>query len=163
MAENTSVLERVSKVLGVPPKELVRKGLEGLLEAQLRICFAEINEIKTRYSIKTGEELERKIGNGSIVEHPGWEDLILLENLEDRIKNIRKELTALGQTTIPAKTRKKFRIEEGTKLKLIETDDSIILKPKKSFWEMLGAYSEFGTPEEVKKELDKLGHQESNS
>ncbi len=56
-----------------------------------------------------------------------------------------------GQTTIPAKTRKKFKIEEGTKLQLIETEDSIILKPKKSFWDMLGAYSEFGTPEEVKK------------
>jgi AbrB family looped-hinge helix DNA binding protein len=63
-----------------------------------------------------------------------------------------------GQTTIPAKTRKKFKIEEGTKLQLIETEDSIILKPKKSFWDMLGVYSEFGTPEEVKKELDKLRH-----
>lgn len=65
-----------------------------------------------------------------------------------------------GQTTIPAKTRKKFKIEEGTKLQLIETEDSIILKPKKSFWDMLGAYSEFGTPEEVKKELDKLRHED---
>ena len=65
-----------------------------------------------------------------------------------------------GQTTIPAKTRKKFKIEEGTKLQLIETEDSIILKPKKSFWDMLGAYSEFGTPEEVKKELDRLRHED---
>jgi AbrB family looped-hinge helix DNA binding protein len=65
-----------------------------------------------------------------------------------------------GQATIPAKTRKKFKIEEGTKLQLIETEDSIILKPKKSFWDMLGAYSEFGTPEEVKKELDKLRHED---
>ena len=65
-----------------------------------------------------------------------------------------------GQTTIPAKTRKKFKIEEGTKLQLIETEYSIILKPKKSFWDMLGVYSEFGTPEEVKKELDKLRHED---
>ena len=65
-----------------------------------------------------------------------------------------------GQTTIPAKTRKKFKIEEGTKLQLIETEDSIILKPKKSFWDMLGAYSEFGTPGEVKKDLDKLRHED---
>ena len=65
-----------------------------------------------------------------------------------------------GQTTIPAKTRRKFKIDEGTRLQLIETEDSIILKPKKSFWDMLGAYSEFGTPEEVKKELDKLRHED---
>jgi len=64
-----------------------------------------------------------------------------------------------GQTTIPAKTRKKFKIEEGIKLQLIETEDSIILKPKKSFWDMLGAYSKFGTSEEVKKELDELRHE----
>ena len=65
-----------------------------------------------------------------------------------------------GQTTIPAKTRRKFKIDEGTRLQLIETEDSIILKPKKSFWDMLGAYSEFGTPEEVKKELDNLRHED---
>jgi hypothetical protein len=95
MSENTAILERVSKVLGVPPKELVRKGLEGLLQAQLRMCFAEINEIKTRYSVKKAAELEKKIAGGSIAEHPAWEDLILLENLEERVKNIRQELTAL--------------------------------------------------------------------
>jgi len=56
-----------------------------------------------------------------------------------------------GQTTIPVRLRKKFNIEEGTRLKVIETEAGILLKPKKSFWDMLGAHSEFGTPEEVKK------------
>ena len=36
-----------------------------------------------------------------------------------------------GQTTIPVRIRKKFKIEEGTRLEVIETEDSIILKPKK--------------------------------
>lgn len=61
-----------------------------------------------------------------------------------------------GQTTIPVRIRKKFKIEEGTRLEVIETDQGILLKPKKSIWDMIGAYSEFGTPEEVKKELDEL-------
>jgi hypothetical protein len=95
MAENTAIVERVSKVLGVPPNELVRKGLEGLLEAQLRICFAEIHEIKTRYEVKSVAELEKKIQKGAIAEHPAWEDLIVLENLEERAQKIRKELVAL--------------------------------------------------------------------
>jgi hypothetical protein len=95
MSENAAILERVSKVLGVPPKELVKKGLEGLLEAQLRICFAEIHEIKTQYEVKSGTELEKKIEKGSIPEHPAWEDLIKIENLEERVKKIRRELTAL--------------------------------------------------------------------
>jgi hypothetical protein len=95
MSENAAILERVSKVLGVPQKELVRKGLEGLLQSQLRNCSAEINEIKTKYNIKTTTELEKKIEKGTVKEHPAWEDLIVLENLDERIKNIRKELTAL--------------------------------------------------------------------
>ena len=95
MTENTAILERVSKVLGVPPKELVKKGLEGLLEAQLRICFAEIHEIKTRYEVKSAIELGKNIGRGVIAEHPAWEELIVLENLEERAKNIRKELVSL--------------------------------------------------------------------
>jgi hypothetical protein len=81
MSENAAILERVSKVLGVPQKELVRKGLEELLLSQLRTCFAEITEIQTRYSVKTAAELEKKVENGVIEEHPAWEDLILLENL----------------------------------------------------------------------------------
>jgi hypothetical protein len=95
MAENTAILERVSKVLGVSPKELVRKGLEGLLEAQLRSCFAEIHEIKTRYEVKSATELEKNIERGAVAEHTAWEDLIVLENLEERTKNIRKELVSL--------------------------------------------------------------------
>jgi AbrB family looped-hinge helix DNA binding protein len=61
-----------------------------------------------------------------------------------------------GQTTIPVRIRKKFKIEEGTRLEVVETADGILLKPKKSFWDMLGAYSQYGTPKEVKKELDEL-------
>lgn len=65
-----------------------------------------------------------------------------------------------GQTTIPAKIRKKLKIEEGTRLEVIEADGGILLKPKKSIWNMIGAYSQFGTPEEVKKEIDELRHQD---
>ena len=65
-----------------------------------------------------------------------------------------------GQTTIPVRIRKKFKIEEGTRLEVVETDEGILLKPKKSIWDMIGAYSELGTPEEVKKELDELRHED---
>jgi len=46
MVENAEIVERLSKVLGVPPEELVRKGIEEFLESHLRICNAEINEIR---------------------------------------------------------------------------------------------------------------------
>jgi len=94
MVENAEIVERLSKVLGVPPEELVRKGIEEFLESHLRICYAEINEIRTRYGVKTAAGLEKKIQKGAIGEHPAWEDLIVLENLE-RAQKIRKELKAL--------------------------------------------------------------------
>ena len=65
-------------------------------------------------------------------------------------------VTKKGQTTIPARLRKKFKIEEGTHLEVVETNEGILLKPKKSIWDMVGAYSQFATPEEMKKQLDKL-------
>lgn len=95
MVENTVIVERVSKALGVPPDELVRKGIEEFLEAQLRACFAEIYEVKARHGVKSAGELEEKIRKGIIGEHPAWEDLIVLENLEERAEKISKELRAL--------------------------------------------------------------------
>ena len=65
-----------------------------------------------------------------------------------------------GQTIIPVRIRKQLKIEEGTRFEVVITNEGLLLKPKKSFWDMLGAYSEFGTPAEVKKELDKLRHQD---
>lgn len=65
-----------------------------------------------------------------------------------------------GQTTIPVGIRKKLKIEEGTRLEVMLADDRIILKPKKSIWDMIGAYSQFGTPEEVKKEIDELRNED---
>ena len=65
-------------------------------------------------------------------------------------------VTRKGQTTIPAKLRKKFKIEEGTRLEVVETEEGILFKPKMSTWDLAGSGAKFATPEEMKKLLDKL-------
>ena len=65
-------------------------------------------------------------------------------------------VTKKGQTTIPSRLRKKFKIEEGTRLEVVETDEGILLKPKKTIWDLIGTGSQFATTEEMKKLLDKL-------
>ena len=65
-------------------------------------------------------------------------------------------VTRKGQTTIPVRLRKKFKIEEGTRLEVIETKEGILFKPKKSTWDLAGSGSPFATPEEMKKLLDEL-------
>jgi len=65
-------------------------------------------------------------------------------------------VTKKGQTTIPVQLRRKFRIEEGTRLEVIETSEGILFKPKKSFWDLIGSGAPYATVEEVKSELEKL-------
>lgn len=61
-----------------------------------------------------------------------------------------------GQITIPARLRKKFKIEEGTRLEVIETEEGILFKPKKSLWDLIGSGAPYATVEEVKKDLDEM-------
>ncbi len=67
-----------------------------------------------------------------------------------------------GETVIPAGLRKKFKIEEDTKMDVVETSEGILFKPKskRSTWDLMGAYAHVATPEEVKKEIDKLREQD---
>jgi AbrB family looped-hinge helix DNA binding protein len=70
-------------------------------------------------------------------------------------------VTKKGQTTIPARLRKKFKIEEGTHLEVIETEEGILFKPKKSIWDLIGSGAPYATVEEMKKELDKLREEDA--
>ena len=38
-------------------------------------------------------------------------------------------ITAKGQVVIPAKLRRKYRLEAGTQLRILDTGDGILLKP----------------------------------
>jgi len=65
-------------------------------------------------------------------------------------------VTRKGQTTIPAKLRRKYHIEEGARLEVIETEEGILFKPKRSTIDLAGSGAKHSTPEEMKKLLDKL-------
>ena len=67
-----------------------------------------------------------------------------------------------GQITIPVRLRWKYKIDEGTRLQVVEMGEGILLKPKMSIWDKVGMYSAFGTPQQVKEELDKIRHEEEN-
>ena len=81
MAE-TEFVDRVSRALGVSRDELVKRGVEEFLQAQLRACLAEIRELEVRYGVKGSGGLEEKIREGVVDEHPAWEDLIVWRTLK---------------------------------------------------------------------------------
>jgi AbrB family looped-hinge helix DNA binding protein len=65
-------------------------------------------------------------------------------------------VTRKGQTTIPIELREKYNIEEGTRLEVVDTEQGILLKPKKSTLDLAGSGARFATPEEMKQLLEKL-------
>jgi AbrB family looped-hinge helix DNA binding protein len=71
------------------------------------------------------------------------------------MENIVK-VTRRGQTTIPAEFREKFGIKEGDNLIAVATEKGILFRPIPKLEDMAGIDAEYGTPEEIKKEIDKL-------
>jgi AbrB family looped-hinge helix DNA binding protein len=71
------------------------------------------------------------------------------------VENIVK-VTRRGQTTIPAVLREKLGIKEGDELMVEATEKGILFKPIPKLEDMAGIDAEYGTPEEIKKKIDKL-------
>jgi AbrB family looped-hinge helix DNA binding protein len=65
-------------------------------------------------------------------------------------------VTRKGQTTIPVKLRRKYNIEEGTKLEVIDTGDGVKFKRKMTTSDLFGSGAKYATVEEMKKMLDEL-------
>ena len=65
-------------------------------------------------------------------------------------------VTRKGQTTIPVKLRRKYNIEEGTKLQVIDTGYGIMFKRKLTTTDLFGSGAKYATEEEMKKLLDEL-------
>jgi AbrB family looped-hinge helix DNA binding protein len=70
-------------------------------------------------------------------------------------------VTRKGQTTIPVKLRRKYNIEEGTRLEVVDTEEGILLKPAKSIFDLAGTGTKHATPEEMKKLLDELREEDA--
>jgi AbrB family looped-hinge helix DNA binding protein len=65
-------------------------------------------------------------------------------------------VTRKGQTTIPIRFRTKYNIEEGTRLQVVDTNDGILMRPKKSTLDLAGSGARFASPEEMKRLLEKI-------
>ena len=66
------------------------------------------------------------------------------------------KVTRKGQTTIPAALRKKYNITEGSRLLVVDAGQGILMKPSLKTSDLAGSGSDYATPEEMKKLLDKL-------
>lgn len=65
-------------------------------------------------------------------------------------------VTRKGQVTIPVKLRRKYKIEENSKVQIIEEDGKIVIKKQLSIFDLAGSSAGKVTVEEVKKMLDEM-------
>ena len=79
---------RIAQFLGLSEAELMQKALRSLLLEQKRAVLQTRLEILARYRAIDIADLEKKISDGTVAEHPAWEDLITAENLRARVEEI---------------------------------------------------------------------------
>lgn len=66
------------------------------------------------------------------------------------------KVTRRGQTTIPEEFRRKYDIHEGDSLLVEEEDGRIVIRKIKRLEDLGGTDSEFGTPEQLRAEVERL-------
>lgn len=85
----------IARTFGLTEAELMAQALQRFLLEKRREVMQERLEMLARYNVQTGEELEAAIGRGAVPEHPAWEDLITIENLEAALAELDEHLRDL--------------------------------------------------------------------
>jgi len=97
MALNKKIMSKIAGDTGISIEELTTSGIVALLRERRRKIMLERLDILYRYNITSPEQLENRIKEGEIAEHPTWEDLILLENLEEAINRIDEDINVIQE------------------------------------------------------------------
>lgn len=90
-------LKSVAHTLGIDVKEAERRALYALIREELRRVRAEKVAILTRYGVRGFNELWRKIEEGIIDDTTAHDDVVRLDYLEHREKNLEKLLKELEE------------------------------------------------------------------
>ncbi len=88
-------VEEMAKKYGIAMETLIREGAELALKERKKAYLRERLEILSRYSVDNLQKLEVQIQQGKVPDHPAWEDLIEVKNLEEEVKAIERDLDAL--------------------------------------------------------------------
>ncbi len=93
------IIKKVAEDAGVSVDELTLSGFLSLLREKRRKVMLDRLDVLVRYDVASIADLEKKIEHGEISEHPAWEDLILLENLESAIAAIDEDIKAVQESS----------------------------------------------------------------
>lgn len=94
--KEVEIIDRIAIHTNVAKDVLIRESLTSFLREKRRMILMDRLEIMSRYGVNSPLELEKNIKEGTIPEHPSWEDLIEVENLEERLEGIEGDLQSLS-------------------------------------------------------------------
>ncbi|OQY57846.1 MAG: hypothetical protein B6245_14950 [Desulfobacteraceae bacterium 4572_88] len=84
---NAQVLtSSLSRQLGMPEDELIRKSLLAFIEKEIWLAESQIADIRERYNVLSEAELSQAIREGTVAPHPAWEDYIVWKNKSSHIR-----------------------------------------------------------------------------
>jgi len=89
------ILDEVSRLVQMDRDAVLEQGLAAFLRDRRRRLKLERREILSRYSAEDSSALEEMLRSGQVPDHPAWEDLITVENLEDTIRTLDAHLRDL--------------------------------------------------------------------
>lgn len=99
MSITKAIIKRVAEDTGVTLDELAVWGFLAFLREKRRKIMLDRLDVLTRYDANSAEDIEKKIKDGEIPEHPAWEDIIYLENLESAIIRIDEDIKVIQESS----------------------------------------------------------------
>ena len=84
----TATTTKIATSLGLTESELFRQALVSFLHEQKRQVLQHRLDILAWYGADSISDLESRIAQDVVVEHPAWEDLIVTENLTARLEEL---------------------------------------------------------------------------
>jgi len=70
-------------------------------------------------------------------------------------------VTKKGQITIPIELRRKFGIEEGSKVEVVEEEGNIVVRKLQSIFDLAGSSAGKGDVRELKRTLDEMREEDA--
>jgi len=95
MAAAMTTGTKIAELLGLTENELCQETLLSLLYEKKREVLQQRLNILARYGAGSLEDLESKIAEGAMAEHPAWEDMIVVENLSARVEELDDAISTL--------------------------------------------------------------------
>lgn len=92
---NIETIDRLSRKYSMSQEDFIKLGSTLAMKEKKKNLQIERLEILARYGAETVKELEMKIKEGAVPEHPAWEDFIETKNIESEIAEIENDIRDL--------------------------------------------------------------------